>query len=117
MDTFKFENLKKRVKEHLPWVFTSKTIMWNGENVASSYFALAELIESGRVRNLRGNSLGNALYDEFIKEAIPIIDRWDVRDARSLVALIPNIFPSWVESGRFTVEYDADGEWVLQKAA
>lgn len=117
MKTFKFETLKKRVKECLSCLFTTKTMMFNGENTACAHLALVELIESGRIRSLRGNLLGTALYDEFVKEAIPIVDRWDVRDAKSLASLIPNIVPSWVEHGRFTVEYDADGEWVLQKAA
>lgn len=117
METFKFDTLKKRVKENLSYLYSRRTLAFNGENIACAILALVELIESGRIRNTRGRLFTTALYDEFAKEAIPIVDRWDVRDAKSLAALIPNIVPSWVEHGRFTVEYDADGEWVLQKAA
>ena len=115
METLKFEILKKRVKERLSCLFTTKTMMFNGENTACAHLALVELIESGRIRILRGNMLGTALYDEFVTEAIPIVDRWDVRDAKSLAALIPNLIPSWIEQGRFIAEID-DGEWILRKA-
>ena len=115
METYKFSTLKQNVKERLPGLFTSKTMMCTGENVAPAHLTLVELVESGRIRQTRGRLLVAALYDVFAQEAIPIIDRWDVRDARALAALIPNVVPSWIENGRFSVEYDANGEWVLQR--
>ena len=117
MDTYKFERLKKQAKECLPGLFTSKTMMYTGENVAPAHLALVELIESGRIRQTRGRLLGTDLYDVFEQEALPIIDRWDIRDARALAALIPNFVPSWIKQGRFTAEIDDKGEWVLRKAA
>ena len=117
METYKFDRLKKQVKECLPGLFTSKTMMYTGENVAPAHLALVELVESGRIRQTRGRLLGTTLYDVFAQEALPIIDRLDIRDASALAALVPNFVPSWVEKGLFTVEIDDEGEWVLRKAA
>lgn len=114
METYKFDRLKKKVKENLPYLFNRHKC----ENAATAHFALVELIESGRIRQKpSGTLLGTALYGVFAQEAIPIIDRWDVRLAQSLAALIPNDIPSWIVEGRFTADYDDNGEWVLQKSA
>lgn len=111
METFKFETLKKRVKENLPYLFNRHV----QERAALASFAVVELVESGRIRQKRSGSFITALYDVFAQEAIPIIDRWDVRCAQSLAALIPNLVPSWVEHGRFTVDYDENCELVLYR--
>ena len=54
METYKFSTLKQKVKERLPGLFTSKTMMCTGENVAPAHLALIELVESGRIRHTRG---------------------------------------------------------------
>ena len=117
METYRFELLKKRVKENLPNLFNRKTIRWDGDGTVVAHLALVELIESGRIHKRSGALLTSILFDQFMQEAIPIVDRWDIRDAQSLAALIPNTVPSWIEQGRFTAEIDAAGEWVLRKAA
>jgi len=44
------------------------------------------------------------------EEIYKIIDQWDIRRAKALCKLIPDLVP---KSCTFTVDYDEKGEWII----
>lgn len=61
-----------------------------------------------------GGSPCQALVDEMARRADEVIDRWDVRCVSSLVELAPDAVPTWVRAGRFTVDLDDAGWWLVR---